>query len=164
MSDAVLITVAQLRALCQAPDPTTLRGLRDRALLTVLLASGLSIETLVQLEVTHLRCADGACTLTMPGDDGQAAGTRPLSPTAGQWTEQWLQARPCASAWLFTGFAGRGDRRATARAMSATAAYQIVRQYLTAIGLDHVRPHDLRPLSMVMDLLDVVVGAPPGSR
>lgn len=40
-------------------------------------------------------------------------------------------------------FDGRGER-ITARPLSTTAIWQIVRKYAGSLGLDHVKPHDFR--------------------
>jgi site-specific recombinase XerC len=49
------LTVDQAKALCQVPDPSTLKGKRDRALLGVLLGCGLRRKEAAELEVAHLQ-------------------------------------------------------------------------------------------------------------
>lgn len=44
----------QAKALLDAPDDTSLKGLRDRAILAVLLYHGLRREEAAQLQVNHL--------------------------------------------------------------------------------------------------------------
>jgi site-specific recombinase XerD len=57
----------QARALLDAPDPTTLKGKRDRALLSVLLYHGLSREELCQLKVRGIHTRRGVLHLRVHG-------------------------------------------------------------------------------------------------
>lgn len=44
----------QIRLLCDAPDPQTLLGLRDRALLATLASSGCSVGEVVGLQAVQI--------------------------------------------------------------------------------------------------------------
>src|ERR1700753_7364 len=53
------LSARQAQALLTAPDTTTLRGLRDRAILAVLLGCGLRRSEAANLTFTHLQQRDG---------------------------------------------------------------------------------------------------------
>ena len=58
---------AQVEALLAAPDPATPLGLRDRAMLELMYASGLRVSELVGLKSVHLSLSDSALRVTGKG-------------------------------------------------------------------------------------------------
>jgi len=137
------ITPGQMRLLCEAPDPQTLRGRRDRALLATLASSGCRVSEVVTLTAAQISSRTGRFVLQVLGKNQTAPREAPLSQEAYMLIEAWLARRPVASDSLFTSFAGRGAR-ATAKPMSPAAVWQAVQQYAAAVGLRHVKPHDFR--------------------
>jgi site-specific recombinase XerD len=71
----------QAKALLDAPDPTTLKGLRDRAILAVLLYHGLRREEAAQLLVNHLVERRGIKHLVIHGK-GSKVRYLPMHPVA----------------------------------------------------------------------------------
>jgi integrase len=132
-----------MRRLCDAPDPLTLRGRRDRALLATLASSGCRVSEVVTLTAAQISSRTGRFVLQVLGKNQTAPREAPLSQEAYTLIEAWLARRPVESAYLFTSFAGRGPR-ATAQSMSPTAVWQAVQHYAAAVGLRHVKPHDFR--------------------
>jgi len=132
-----------MRRLCDAPDPQTLRGRRDRALLATLASSGCRVSEVVTLTAAQVMARTGRCVLQVLGKNQTAPREAPLSQEASRLIEAWLARRPVESAYLFTSFAGRGPR-VTAQPMSPAAVWQAVQQYAAAVGLEHVKPHDFR--------------------
>src|SRR5450432_2039 len=62
------LSLRQAQALLSAPDTTTLRGLRDRAILAVLLGCGLRRSEVAALTFTHLQQRDGRwCIVDLVG-------------------------------------------------------------------------------------------------
>ena len=137
------ITPGQMRRLCDAPDPQTLRGRRDRALLATLASSGCRVSEVVTLTASQLTPRAGRFVLQVLGKNQTAPREAPLSQEAYMLIEAWLARRPVPSEDLFTSFAGRGPR-ATAQPMSTAAVWQAVQQYAAAVSLAHVKPHDFR--------------------
>jgi integrase len=81
----------QARALLDAPDPATLKGLRDRALLSVLLYHGLRREELRLLTVRDIHGRRGVPHLRVHGKGARPATCRciPAAPNGSMRT--WMQ-------------------------------------------------------------------------
>lgn len=83
----------QVDALLQAPDEATTLGLRDRAMLETLYATGLRVTELISLNVLDASLTEGVIRVTM----GKGGKDRlvPLGAEAQHWIERYLgQARP----------------------------------------------------------------------
>ncbi len=66
------LTVRQAQALLNAPDATTNKGLRDRAILAVLLGCGLRRSEVAALAVGHIQMRDGRwCIVDLLGKHGR---------------------------------------------------------------------------------------------
>ena len=141
----VRITPVQMRQLCEAPDPHTLLGLRDRALLATLAGSGCRISEVVTLTVGQLSARDGGYVLQVLGKGQAQPREAPLSQEAYAHLQVWLVQRVAQSAVatpvIFTAFAGP---RATDRRLTAGAAWCAVCKYALQCGLPAVKPHDFR--------------------
>ena len=61
------LSEAQVEALLKAPDIDTLLGLRDRAMLELMYASGLRVSELVDLKTVHVGMAEAALRVTGKG-------------------------------------------------------------------------------------------------
>lgn len=133
-----------MRRLAETPDTTTLIGKRDAALLHTLASSGLRASELASLLCVHISQVGSNYVLAVRGKNQAQYEDAPLSREAGEAIEVWLEARPVQSAYVFTSFTGRGESRAIDKPMSEVAIWQTVQKYTRQIGLEHVKPHDLR--------------------
>lgn len=81
------LSEAQVEALLAAPDVDTPLGLRDRAMLELMYASGLRVSELVTLKGVHLSMSEGALRVT-----GKGAKERlvPFGEEARAWLERYL--------------------------------------------------------------------------
>ncbi len=85
------LTESQVEALLQAPDTDTPLGLRDRAMLELLYASGLRVSELVNLSMLSLNLREGVLRVTGKGDKERLV---PFGEEAGDWLQRYLsQAR-----------------------------------------------------------------------
>ena len=81
------LTEAQVELLLGAPDVTTPLGLRDRAMLEVLYASGLRVSELVGLKLFHLSMNDGVLRVTGKGNKERLV---PFGEVARDWIVRYL--------------------------------------------------------------------------
>ncbi|MBF2759419.1 MAG: site-specific tyrosine recombinase XerD [Ectothiorhodospiraceae bacterium AqS1] len=134
------LSEAQVERLLEAPDPTLPLGLRDRAMLEVLYATGLRVSELVGLSLAEVNLRQGAVRVV--GKGGRERLT-PLGEPAIEWIERFLaEARsliigPLPSQALFP--------TARGKPMSRQAFWQLIRRYALKAGItDHLSPHTLR--------------------
>ena len=134
------LTEAQVDALLTAPDPDQPLGLRDRAMLELMYASGLRVSELVTLKTVHLGLAEGALRVT-----GKGAKERlvPFGEEAHAWLTRYLaEARAAilggqASDALFV--TARGG------AMTRQAFWLLIGRHARAAGIEvALSPHTLR--------------------
>lgn len=143
------ISLSQMRAVIELPDTRTLSGKMHRALLLTLATSGLRIGEAVNLKTYQLEYVSdgdnrGYRINDVLGKTDDEPRVAPLGSAAYDAIRQWLEERPLASEYVFTGFQGRGNSRATSRPISQRSGWYIVKRYFTVIGMPSVTPHDLR--------------------
>lgn len=81
------LSEAQVEALLAAPDVDTPLGLRDRAMLETLYATGLRVSELVGLRTVEVGLAEGVLRAIGKGDKERLV---PLGDEARHWIERWL--------------------------------------------------------------------------
>ncbi|MBC7958173.1 MAG: site-specific tyrosine recombinase XerD [Cytophagales bacterium] len=135
-----LLSEAQVETLLGAPDTASPLGLRDRAMLEVMYASGLRVSELVTLKSVHLSLQEGVLRVT-----GKGAKERlvPFGEEAHAWLTQYLaEARGAilkgqASDALFV--TGRGGP------MTRQMFWQIIKKHALQGGVTApLSPHTLR--------------------
>ena len=134
------LSEAQVEALLAAPDITSALGLRDRAMLELMYASGLRVSELVLLKAVHLSLDQGVLRVMGKGSRERLV---PFGAEAHEWLRRYLsQARPGllrrdASADLFLTVRGA--------AMTRQMFWKIVKRYALAAGITApLSPHTLR--------------------
>ena len=134
-----LLTRDELMRLLDAPDDTTLRGIRDRAMLHVLYSSGLRVSELVGLQLAELDLTAGYLT---PFGKGSKRRLVPLGEPAAEALEAYLaQVRPQwateASRHVFL-----TPRK---RPLTRQGFWKALRAYARGVGISkNVTPHMLR--------------------
>src|SRR5690606_15393230 len=83
------LTEQQVDALLAAPDVLNERGLRDRAMLEVLYASGLRVSELVSLAILDVSLNEGV--LRVRHGKGDKARLVPLGAEAAHWVERYTR-------------------------------------------------------------------------
>jgi integrase/recombinase XerD len=135
------LSLEDVDTLLTAPDVTTARGLRDRALIEVLYATGLRVSELVGLRVTDVRVDEGYVQCLGKGSKERAV---PLGDEASAWVRRYLKegrpelARGRQSVWLFLN-ARSGQR------LSRVGFWKLLKQYGIQAGIRaSLTPHVLR--------------------
>jgi integrase/recombinase XerD len=128
-------------ALVNAPDPSSRKGLRDRAILALLVGCGLRRAEVVSLETRHLERREGRWVLLdIEGKHGRIR-TVPVPPWVKSAIDAWLQSAPITAGRLFRAVERGGA--VTSRPICAQTVFDVVVQQGKTIGVS-IRPHDLR--------------------
>ena len=138
------LSEAQVERLLAAPDVGTPLGLRDRAMLELLYASGLRVSELVGLKVVHLGLKEHVLRVLGKGNKERLV---PFGAVAAQWLMRYLaEARPAllagqASDDLFVTSRGRQPGTAMTRVMF----WVTVKKHARRAGIQApLSPHTLR--------------------
>lgn len=134
----------QAKRLLMAPDESTLKGLRDRAILAVLLYHGLRREEAAQLMVGDIQERRGIKHLQIRGKGGKLRYL-PLHPVAAERIYAYIEhdsQRLPGPGPLFRSIRGR----TTGAGVSANGIYKVVAQWAQAAGIevDGLGVHGLR--------------------
>lgn len=127
--------------LLDAPDVSTVKGLRDRALLAVLLGCGLRREECAALAVEHLQQREGRWVIVDLVGKRNKVRSVPMPSWAKYAVDAWLLAASVTAGPVFRPV-NKGGRVGDG-GMTAQAVYNAVNEYAAALGLT-VHPHDLR--------------------
>jgi site-specific recombinase XerD len=140
------LTARQAQALLDAPDPSTQRGLRDRALLAVLLGAALRREECASLTVDHLQQREGRWVMVdLLGKRGKLRSV-PLPAWVKAALDDWTAAAGITGGPLWRAFRKGDHIDLQSTRLTSQAIWTVVTSYAGALGLT-VAPHDLRRTS-----------------
>src|SRR5579864_3379741 len=136
------LSVQQAQALLNTPDATTTKGLRDRAILAVLLGCGLRRSEVAALTFGHVQQRDGRwCIVDLLGKHGRVR-TAPMP----NWVKVAIDALTFAAA-IESGRVFRPVNRAdrvAGEVLSEKVVWQLIKPHAEAAGVPGIAPHDLR--------------------
>jgi site-specific recombinase XerD len=136
------LSLKQAQALLNAPDITTTKGLRDRAILAVLLGCGLRRSEVAALTFTHVQQRDGRwCIVDLLGKHGRIR-TIPMPTWVKVAIDAWAAAAGVTDGAVFRPV-NRGDQ-VQGTALSEKVVWQLLHGYAAAAGVPGIAPHDLR--------------------
>jgi site-specific recombinase XerD len=136
------LSVRQAQTLLNTPDVTTTKGLRDRAILAVLLGCGLRRSEVAALTVAHVQQRDGRwCIVDLVGKHGRVR-TIPMPTWVKVATDTWTSAAGVADGHVFRSVTRAGQ--AQGDGLSEKVVWQLLQGYATAAGVPGIAPHDLR--------------------
>ena len=134
------LTEAEVEQLLRAPDTGTVLGLRDRAMLEVLYATGLRVSELVGLRLEQVNLRQGVVRVTGKGNKERLV---PLGEEAVDWLQRYLREARAAlypgapDASLFPSRRGRPQTRQT--------FWYAIKRYAVLAGIRKpLSPHVLR--------------------
>jgi integrase/recombinase XerD len=128
------LAAADVGRLLEAPDTGAALGLRDRAMLELMYASGLRVSELVRLSAHQLSLARGVVQVTGKGGRERLV---PISDRARAAVAEWAAHVPKDALWLFPS----GKKH-----LSRVRLYQLLKELAAAAGIppDRISPHVLR--------------------
>jgi integrase len=136
------LTARQAQALLNAPDATTNKGLRDRAILAVLLGCGLRRSEVAALMFKHIQQRDGRwCIVDLVGKHGRVR-TVPMPTWVKVAIDAWATAAGITEGAAFRSVNRGGRVRDTA--LSEKVVWQLIRPYAEDAGVAGIAPHDCR--------------------
>ena len=132
------LSLQEIDQLLEQPDLQTDKGVRDRAILEVLYASGLRVSELLGLKLTDIGWEAGVLTCFGKGSKQRKV---PLGRSAMNYLVQYLPARLS----LLKGTTShRLFIEAGGHALSRQKIWQIIKSYGQRAGIDYITPHVLR--------------------
>src|SRR5579872_5021935 len=132
----------QAQALLSAPDITKVGGLRDRAILAILLGCGLRRSEVAALTFTHLQQRDGRwCIVDLVGKHGRVR-TAPMPTWVKVAIDAWTSPASITEGHVFRSV-NRADR-ITGRGLGEKVVWQLIKPYAETAGVPGIAPHDLR--------------------
>lgn len=135
------LSLEQVDRLLEAPDTATPKGLRDRALIELLYATGLRVSELVGLRASDLNLDAGYLTCVGKGSKERVV---PMGESAIAWVRRYIrESRPAllrgrTSAWLFVS----GPR---GTALTRVGFWKLLKRYGATVGIAReLSPHVVR--------------------
>lgn len=137
------LNAEQAERLLEAPDSYTPKGVRDRAILGILLGCGLRRSECAALTCEHVQERDGRpCIVDLEGKGrrGPRIRTVPMPQWALRRLKAWLAMTNIDKGPVFVSLDQHGN---PGEKISGPGIYWILREYVRELGLD-VSPHDMR--------------------
>jgi integrase/recombinase XerD len=127
----------EMGRLLTAPDVSTDEGVRDRAMLELMYATGLRVSEVVTLKRSDVNLDAG---LVMCHGKGSKERRVPIGRSAAHWLEQYIGVRARAgrthNPQLFVNSLGAP--------LTRTTVWEMIKHYSERAGLENVSPHTLR--------------------
>ena len=135
-----VLSEQEVERLLAAPDTETASGVRDRAMLEVLYATGLRVSELVGLRSEQVNLIQGVVRVVGKGGKERLV---PLGEPAVDWLERFL--RQGRAAILGTKRSPAVFPTSRGGAMTRQAFWHLVKRYAVRAGISqHISPHTLR--------------------
>jgi integrase/recombinase XerD len=135
-----ILTLREVEQLLEQPDPRTPKGIRDRAMLELLYATGMRVSELTQLPINQINLEGGYVVVFGKGSKERIV---PLGSEAMKWVAFYLRtarerlAKGKESPFLFISRSGRG--------MSRQQFWKNIKSYGRSTGIrKRITPHLLR--------------------
>lgn len=136
-----VLSAVAAEALINAPSATTTKGIRDRALLAVLVGCGLRRAELVKLTIADVQSRSARWFLANVIDARGRSRTLPIPPWSKEAILGWLHQARLKSGPLFPSVSRSGT--ISSRALTVQSVLSIVSSYGRLVGIE-VTPEDLR--------------------
>src|SRR5580658_1931364 len=136
------LSLKQAQALLNAPNITTTKGLRDRAIIAVLLGCALRRSEVATLTMKHIQQRDGRwCIVDLYGKHGRVR-TVPMPTWCKVAIDAWTGPAAVVDGYVFRPV-NRGDQ-VQGEVLGEKVVWQLLRPYAAAAGVPGIAPHDCR--------------------
>ena len=136
------LTAEQARTLWQLPNAETVKGKRDRAILSILLGCGLRRRELAELTLDHLQQReDHWAVVDLIGKAGHLR-TVPVPDWVKQITDEWVGAAGVGSGRLVRCVSRSGT--VWGEGLTEKVVWHVVKEFAAKLGVPKLAPHDLR--------------------
>src|SRR5436309_9130787 len=134
------LSLAQAQKLLNTPDVATTKGLRDRAILAVLLGCGLRRSEVAALTVAHVQQRDGRwCIVDLVGKHGRGR-TVPMPTWVQVAIDAWTAMSAVADGHVFRAVTRGGRVQGTE--LSEKVVWQLLQGYAVTAGVPGIAPHE----------------------
>jgi integrase len=130
------LSESEAQKLLDQPDKTKLSGIRDQALIAVMLGSGLRRGELVKLTFEHIQIKDGRYAIIGMMGKGKVKRDIPIASWSVVAIEAWSDAAELSEGLIFRSVSKGG---VVGKAMTTHAIWKRIKKYN-----ENIRPHDLR--------------------
>lgn len=138
------LTQAQAQTLLNAPDTSTLKGLRDRAILALMLGGGLRRSEVAELTFDKIQQREGRWVIVDLKGKGNRVRTIPIPPWCKVAIDQWAEAGGIDSVRVFRGvYRGGRSIQPDSTGITPQVVYDVVSEYAGKLGFG-LAAHDLR--------------------
>lgn len=135
------LTLEEAQELINAPDVSRPKGLRDRAILAIMIGCGLRRDECANLDDTHVKLRDGRWVIVDLIGKGNKFRTVPIPDFAEQALHDWVNSFPEITFYYFRPLNKKGNF--IGEKISAQTIYDLIKYYSKKTGLE-IAPHDLR--------------------
>ena len=138
------LTAQQAERLIEAPDTTRLKGLRDQAILAVMVGSGIRRSEVAALTFGHIQMRESRWAIVDMVGKGNRVRTVPIPVWAKNAIDRWVRASgisPTSDGRLFRSV--RKNDTIGGSSISAQGIYDVVVEYARELGYE-LAAHDLR--------------------
>jgi site-specific recombinase XerD len=136
------LTLLQAEALIDAPKIETLKGKRDRAILALLIGTGLRRTEIAEVTFEHIQQRDGRWAIVDLKGKGERIRTVPMPSWAKVAVDAWTEAAGLSAGRVFRPV--NKAQRLTREEIRAETILKLVAAYGRQIGVPKLAPHDLR--------------------
>jgi len=136
------LTKNQAENIINSPDINTLKGIRDKAILAILLGAGLRRSEIVELTFDHIQQREGRWVIVDLMGKGNRTRTIPIPPWTKKLVDIWTEASEINSGFIFRPINKGGTIQGNG--MSSQAIYDVVSVYAQICKTPYIKAHDLR--------------------
>jgi site-specific recombinase XerD len=136
------LTLGQAQALLDAPDINTLKGLRDRAILAVMLGAGLRRSEVAALTFAHVQQREGRWAIVDLVGKGNRTRSVPIKSFVKVAIDEWASAAHISKGYIFRSLT-KSAVATSSESLTPQAVHDVVKEYSAALGIA-LAAHDMR--------------------